>query len=285
MTLKRLSETQYIKEIYYKKNGDHEKDKSERQKAEKLFDRAFRENEALIEHKPDDNPAAYKRQGVNLYLIGDFEEAVAAHEAALTIDETYLADRIDRGYASLALANKRAAKDFDRAAKDFDSAVQDFDAALHLPRDQADTMIWLYLSWEHARTIRGDKADPEKKHRDKLQSFKSKVLNSNHQDWHVPIIELFLDSVHQSPDAVLESAKDKGAPKCKRYFYVAEWYALYKSREEATKRLEQVKEFCQFYDVELQAAEAELKRLGPPEEGAAMGASPGISRVPRRSGR
>jgi len=237
------------------------KGKVEHQEADELFCQAFRDNEALIERaekkaladkKPNDNAAAFKRRGADLYLMGKFKEAVDAHKIALGIDETYLADMIERGYALFGLA-------------DFAGAVDDFDHALHLPQGQADTMIWLYLSRAHSRNRLDDKYDEE--NGKELQRNASKLLESNRQDWPVPIIKLFLSKqFNQSPADALKSAEDvlKSADevdKCKAYFYVGEWHALDKRLEEASKLLKQAEQICQFDSVERRAAQVELERL------------------------
>jgi len=237
------------------------KGKFEHQEADELFCQAFRDNEALIERaekkaladkKPNDNAAAFKRRGADLYLMGKFKEAVDAHKIALGIDETYLADMIERGYALFALA-------------DFAGAVDDFDRALHLPQGQADTMIWLYLSRAHSRNRLDDKHDEE--NGKELQRNASKLLESNRQDWPVPIIKLFLSKqFNQSPADALKSAEDvlksaDEADKCKAYFYVGEWHALDERLEEASKLLQQTEQICQFDSVERRAAQVELERL------------------------
>ena len=271
--LKKLSEARRIKD------GNDTK-------AISLFDRAVDENnKALKDEDENGNAAAYKRLGADLYLMGEFETAVEAYDEAVRIDETYLASKIEGGYARFALASERAAMDFSSAADDFDHAAKDFDDALPFRqgqadtmKGQADTMIWLYLSREHSRSILGDNdhPDPSKE----LEDNASRLQKSNRDDWRIPIIKLFLRPFDQSPKAVLESARQKD--ECKAHFYVGEWYALHKPREEASDFLKQAKTFCQFYNIELSAANAELKRLKKgSEEVAAMGASPG----PRRSRR
>jgi tetratricopeptide (TPR) repeat protein len=282
--LKRLSELRHIKAMNYEKIHDRVKAKSEhrvkakseRQKADELFDRAVSENEALIDDKPNENPAAYKRQGVNHYLIGDFEKAVKSHNTALDVDDTYLAVKIDRGYAWFAVANEHAAVDFDRAAHYFDNAAKDFDDALHLPRGQANTMMWLYLATERSGQRGQDHPNLSKK----LQSTASELRKANR--WPLPIIQLF--SGVRFPDEVLTSAGN-AAEQCQAHFHVGEWFVLNNKPPDARKSLQKAEEICQFYSVERPAATAELKRLGPIEGVAAMGASPGISTNPRRSRR
>jgi tetratricopeptide (TPR) repeat protein len=267
--LKTLSHALRIKARNREAFIDCLKGKFEHQEANELFCEAFRDNEALIERaekkalidkKPNDNAAAYRRRGADLYLMGKFNEAVAAHNVALGIDETYLADRIERGYALFALA-------------DFADAVRDFGHAQHLPQGQADTMIWLYLSLERSRSTLDDEYYKQK--REELQRNASKVLESDRQDWPVPIIKLFLDKQFNQPPAdVLNSAEDvlksaNDADKCKAYFYVGEWHALDNRpeeasklwKEEASRLLKQAEQICQFDSVERLAAQAELKRL------------------------
>jgi len=249
----------------------------------RLFDLAVGENEALIEDKPNDDAAAYKRQGVNHYLSRDFEKAVEAHSKAIDIDKTFLAVKIDRGYARFALANERAAGD--RAADDFDLAAKDFDDGLHLPQSQADTMIWLYLAREHSRIILGDKYYQPKDHKEELLRNASALLRSNREDWP---IKLFLDN--QFPEGVLEPedvlTNVKGTDnQCKAYFYIGEWHALGEERKDAIEWLKKAHAYCPFDFVERSAANAELERLGIASEGvAAVGVSPGIS-TPQRSSR
>ena len=230
--------------------------------AEGLFYQAIEENEALIrgmernaliDKKSNDNAAAYKRRGVDLYLMGKFEEAVAAHKMALGIDETYLAARIDRGYARFALA-------------DFAGAADDFGHALKLPRGQADTIVWLYLSRKHSRKIPGDEKYYQQKdsgHPDAsagLDDNASKLLKSNRQDWP---IKLFKDDQLpegvRKPDDVLRKVKGTDE-QCKMYFYIGEWHALREERE-AVEWLKRAETACPFDLVERSAAQAELKRL------------------------
>jgi tetratricopeptide (TPR) repeat protein len=215
-------------------------------------------------------------------LSRDFEKAVEAHSKAIDIDKTFLAVKTDRGYARFALANERAAGD--RAADDFDLAAKDFDDGLHLPQSQADTMIWLYLSREHSRITLRDKYYQEKDHKEELLRNASALLRSNREEWPV---KLFLDNQFPEgvlkPDDVLTNVKGKDN-KCKTYFYIGEWHALREERE-AVEWLKRAETACPFDLVERPAATAELKRLGPAQGVATMGASPGISTAPRRSGR
>jgi|GEM_PF-7035453 tetratricopeptide (TPR) repeat protein len=284
--LKKLSQALHIRARKDKEIDDNVKATFEDLEAEGLFYQAIEENEALIrgmernaliDKKSNDNAAAYKRRGVDLYLMGKFEEAVAAHKMALGIDETYLAARIDRGYARFALA-------------DFAGAAEDFGHALKLPRGQADTIVWLYLSRKHSRKIPGDEKYYQQKdsgHPDAsagLDDNASKLLKSNSQDWP---IKLFKDD--QLPEGVRKAddvlRKVKGTDEqCKMYFYIGEWHALREERE-AVEWLKRAETACPFDLVERPAATAELKRLGPAQGVAAMGASPGISTNPRRSGR
>jgi tetratricopeptide (TPR) repeat protein len=231
------------------------------QEADELFCQAFRDNEALIERAekktlidkvPNDNAAAYKRRGVNLYLMGKAQEAVEAYKKALDIDKTYLAARIDRGYARFALA-------------DFAGAADDFGDALKLPRGQADTIVWLYLSRKYSRHPNA-----------------SAVLEFNGQDWRNKLFKggQFPEGV-QGPDDVLRKRPDE---QCKMYFYIGEWHAVREERE-AVEWLKRAETACPFGLVERPAATAELKRLGPAEGVAAMGAAPGISTDRRRSRR
>jgi len=126
-------------------------------------------------------------------------------------------------------------------------------------------MIWLYLSRAHSRNRLDDKYDEE--NGKELQRNASKLLESNRQDWPVPIIKLFLSKqFNQSPADALKSAEDvlKSADevdKCKAYFYVGEWHALDKRLEEASKLLKQAEQICQFDSVERRAAQVELERL------------------------
>jgi tetratricopeptide (TPR) repeat protein len=286
--LKKLSQALYIKarKDKDKEIGDNIKATFENLEAEGLFYQAVEENEALIrgiernaivDKKPHDNAAAYKRRGVDLYLMSKFEEAVAAHKMALGIDETYLADRIDRGYARFALA-------------DFAGAADDFGHALKLPRGQADTIIWLYLSRKRSRNIPGDEKYYQQKDRSQPdpsvepEDNASRLLQSNRQDWR---IKLFKDDQLpegvRKPDDVLRNVKGTNE-QCRVYFYIGEWHALREERE-AVEWLKRAETACPFDLVERPAATVELKRLRPVQDVAAMGASSGISTDRRRSRR
>jgi tetratricopeptide (TPR) repeat protein len=293
--LKTLSQALYIKARRGKDKeiGDNVKATLEDLEAEGLFYQAVEANEALIDRikrkalidkESNDNAAAYRRRGADLYLIGKFGEAVAAHRIALAIDKTYFADKMDRGYARFALGNERAAEDFNRAADDFDDAADDFNHAVKFSSAPPDTMIWLYLSREHSRIVLRNKYYRQKDHKDELKSNASKLLASNREDWR---IKLFVNN--KLPDGVLKREdvvkNVKGTDnQCKTYFYIGEWHALDERRNEARDFLEQAKKVCQFYDIERSAAEAELKRLRPGQAVATMGISPGVSTDPHRSG-
>jgi tetratricopeptide (TPR) repeat protein len=248
--LKQLSYALHIKGRRYEGIGDYLSAESEHQNAVILFDRAAAENKALIDSERD-NAAAYKRLGTDLYLIGDFANAAAAHDNAIRIDKSYLADMIDRGYARFALA-------------DFNGAADDFARGLALPRDRGYTMIWLYLSREQqARIVQGDKYDQQRDggHSDpakELLSNASKLRRSNGQGWPLPIIEVFLGS--RSDNDVLGSAKDDDQ-RCEAYFYIGEWLLLHGKREDAIKSLQEAVQFCRFDFVERAGAKAELRRL------------------------
>jgi lipoprotein NlpI len=250
--LKKLSYARDVNWRYYEAIGDHRSADSEHQNVTILFDRAVAENKALIGREPDGNAAAYKRLGADLYLSGDFVNAVAAHDNAIRIDKSYLADMIDRGYARFALA-------------DFNGAADDFARALALPRDRGYTMMWLYLSREQQSRI--DLRDNYDQQRDGGHSGPAKELlnnasmlrKSNGQGWPVPIIEVFLGS--RSDKDVLDSAKDADQ-RCEAYFYIGEWLLLRGKREDAIKSLQEAVQFCRFDFVELAGAKAELKRLG-----------------------
>jgi tetratricopeptide (TPR) repeat protein len=280
-----LSHAKRIEARNHKTLTDCPKGKFEPREDE-LFCQAFRDNEALIERAeeealikraeekdrvdkvPNDNAAAYKRRGVNLYLMGKFEKAVDAYNQALKIDETYLVARIDRGYAQFALAH-------------FADAAADFGDALKLPRGQVGTIVWLYLSRQHSR------------HPDafaELQRNASRLLESSRQDWR---IKLFKDNQLpdgvQNPDDVSRKEKQTDA-QCKMYFYIGERRAIDKGPE-AVEWLERAKTTCPFGLVERQAVAEELKRVKEelkrlePLPGGAMGASPGVSTDRRRSRR
>jgi tetratricopeptide (TPR) repeat protein len=275
--LKMLSHAKRIETRNHEALTDCAKSKFEHE-VDELFCQAFRDNEALIERAEEkalideeakDNPAAYKRRGVDLYLMGKSKEAVEAHYNALDIDRTYLAARIERGYARFTLA-------------DFAGAADDFGDALKLPRGQVDTIVWLYLSREHSR------------HPDafaELQDKASKLPDSNRQDWR---IKLFKDNQLpdgvRNPDDVLRNKK-RTDEQCKMYFYIGEWRAVREEQSphspaspDAVEWLRQAATTCPFDLVERQAATAELTRLEP-FPGGAMGASPGVSTGRRRSRR
>jgi tetratricopeptide (TPR) repeat protein len=270
---------------------DCEKHKFEHEEDE-LFCQAFRDNEALIKRaeektlidkEPNDNAAAYKRRGVNYYLMGKSKEAVKAHNKALDIDNTYLAAKVGRGYAWFASGNERAAEDFNGAANDFDDAADDFNRATEFSSASADTMLWRYLSREHSRIVFRNKYYQQKVHKEELSNA-SKLLGPNHEDWR---IKLFKDNQLpegvRKPDDVLRNEKriDK---QCKMYFYIGEWHSVREEREAAVEWLKQAATTCPFGLVERPAATAELGRLEP-LPGGAMGASPGVSTNRRRSRR
>jgi len=252
--LKTLSHALRIKTRNREARIDCLKGKFEHQ-ADELFCQAFRDNEALIERaekktlidkKPNDNAAAYKRRGADLYLMGKFKEAVAAHNVALGIGETYLADKIDRGYALFALA-------------DFADAANDFGHALKLPGGQANTMMWLYLSQERSRPKGHDHQFLSEELRDKAR----RLGEANCKNWPLPIIELFSGNANWSPEKVLECANSEknGDVPCQAHFHVGEWFVLQDKPADADKSLHKAEQICQFDSVERQAAQAELKRL------------------------
>jgi tetratricopeptide (TPR) repeat protein len=272
LLLKKLSQALYIKarKDKDKEIGDNVKATLEALEAEGLFYQAVDANEALIERierrvrvdkKANDNAAAYRRRGADLYLMGKFAEAVAAHKIALAIDKTYLADNMDRGYARLASGNERPAEEFDRAADDFDDAADDFNHAVEFSPTPAETMIWLYLSREHSRVVLRNKYYRQKDHKDELKSNASKLIGSNHEDWRV---KLFLDNELPKdilkPEDVLTNVEGND-DQCKTYFYIGEWHALGGKREGAVKWLEKAEEVCPFDLIERSASTAELTRL------------------------
>jgi tetratricopeptide (TPR) repeat protein len=234
-----------------------------------LFDRAvYENNKALNDKEENGNAVAYNRLGADFYLMGKFETAVEAHDKAIRIDKTYLASKIYRGYAQFALA-------------EFAGAADDFGDALKLPRDQTNTMMWLYLSQERSRQKGHDHPNLSAELRNKAR----KLGESNCKNWPLPIIELFSGTENWSPEKVLECVNSaKNGDPCQAHFHVGEWFVLHKPAD-ADKYLQKAEKICPFDSVERLAAREELKRLGPGQEVAAMGASPGISRVPRRSRR
>ena len=289
--LKTLSDAKRIEARNREALTDCEKGKHEREEDE-LFCQAFRDNEALIERtekktlldeESNDNAAAYRRRGVNLYLMGKSKEAAKAYNKALDIDNTYLAAKVGRGYAWFASGNERAAEDFNGAANDFDDAADDFNRAAEFSLTPADTMLWRYLSREHSRIALGNKYYQQKAHKEELSNA-SKLLGSNHEDWRIKLLKDDQLPEHvRKPDDVLRNEKriDK---QCKMYFYIGEWHALREEREVAVEWLKQAATTCPFGLVERPAATAELVRLEP-LPGGAMGASPGISTNRRRSRR
>src|SRR5262249_13081194 len=95
--LKTLSHAKRLEARNDKALTDCERHKFEHEEDE-LFCQAFRDNEALIERaekealikgaeekalsdkEPNDNAAAYRRRGVNYYLMGESKKAVEAHK-------------------------------------------------------------------------------------------------------------------------------------------------------------------------------------------------------------
>jgi tetratricopeptide (TPR) repeat protein len=256
--------------------GDYLSGDSEYAESAHLFERAMAETEAEI-RADSRNASAHRTNGIHLYYMGKFAEATAEHDRAVEIDNTYLTNLTRRGYARFALA-------------DYDKAAEDFARALPLPEDQAYTMIWLYLSRQHARVslgagyyqktpnapipfmeLLGNAAKLKASNRyDNLNQLerqrKQKQLSAreekeimSRQEWPIPVIELFLD--HRSPTEVLTDAKDSNS-KCEAYFYIGEWLVLRGKTEDAVKSFEQARDSCRFDYIELQGAKAELKRLG-----------------------
>jgi lipoprotein NlpI len=250
----------------------------ENQKANDFFEKAVAENKAVIDKEPQDNAAAYKRRGLDLYWLGDFKNAVAAYDVAIQRDKNYLAAVFDRGYARFALAQ-------------FDDAADDFSRALALPRDRAYSMIWLYLSRQHSRVSLGDAYYRKKGRNEPIPSLEllsnaSKLIEANREenlkelkrraklaklseqdkldildrrDWPIPVIELFLGS--RSREDVLAHANDSDS-QCEANFYIGEWQVLRGELEHAVKSLQKSIEVCPSDFVELPGAKAVLRRLG-----------------------
>ena len=237
--------------IAYRAKGDH--------------DRAIADYNEAIRLDPKD-ALAFNNRGIAYRAKGDHDRAIADYSEAIRLDpndalafnnrgNAYRAkDDIDAAIADysevIRLDPKHASAFSNRGwmsftKGDFQDAAADAIRAIEIEAD-ANKILLRFL----ARARGGEAAGPE------LDANAGRLKT---KEWPFAVIEMLTGK--STPEATLRAARKPGEV-CMAHFYIGEWHLLRDQKTEAATALQRAAEMCPKEYLNLNAARAELKRLG-----------------------
>ncbi len=237
--------------IAYRAKGDH--------------DRAIADYNEAIRLDPKD-ALAFNNRGIAYRAKGDHDRAIADYSEAIRLDpndalafnnrgNAYRAkDDIDAAIADygevIRLDPKHASAFSNRGwmsftKGDFQDAAADAIRAIEIEAD-ANKILLRFL----ARARGGEAAGPE------LDANAGRLKT---KEWPFAVIEMLMGK--STPEATLRAARKPGEV-CMAHFYIGEWHLLRDQKTEAATALQRAADMCPTEYLNLNAARAELKRLG-----------------------
>jgi|SRR5208282_3676153 len=171
---------------------------------------------------------------------GDYDRAITDYNEAIRMNPQFLRAFINRGFTQFYQAR-------------FDMAADDIAAANQLAPNNADIVVWLYLT----RTRSGKSAQDD-------LAQKAKALPAD--KWPAQVINLYLGNLKPEALAAATASPDpktQAKQQCEASLFLGEWYLINHDTEQAKKLLRKAQADCpkDLDFLEYKAADNELKRL------------------------